>query len=90
MKGFHVEENEQVIRFGRISLVGNSNAAGVAMKPEKTIGFRPRRMEQGASAMEFAFLAALIAAVIVVVVTTLGVQTQAMFCTFVSNFGGSC
>ncbi|MBS1187247.1 MAG: hypothetical protein H6R04_1265 [Burkholderiaceae bacterium] len=40
--------------------------------------------------MEFAFLAALIAAVIVVVVTTLGVQTQAMFCTFVSNFGGSC
>lgn len=46
--------------------------------------------ELGASALEYAILGSLIAAVIVLAVTALGTQTQTLFCTFVSRFGGSC
>lgn len=46
--------------------------------------------KHGASAIEYAILGSLVAAVIVLAVVALGTQTQSLFCTFVSRFGGSC
>ena len=46
--------------------------------------------EQGASALEYAMLGALVAAVIVLAVTALGIQTRTLFCTVITSLGGSC
>lgn len=48
------------------------------------------RDEEGATAVEYGMLVALIAAVIVTVVTTLGTQIRTAFCTIVTALGGSC
>lgn len=45
---------------------------------------------QGASSIEYALLASLIAATVVAAVTVLGTQTLAAFCSFLINFVGSC
>ena len=46
--------------------------------------------EQGASAVEYAILASLIAAVIVTIVSVLGTQVKATYCAVVTALTGSC
>lgn len=46
--------------------------------------------ERGATAVEYGIMVALIAAVIVTIVATLGTQVQAAFCTVVEALGGTC
>lgn len=46
--------------------------------------------ESGATAVEYGIMVALIAAVIVTIVATLGTQVQAAFCTVVEALGGAC
>lgn len=46
--------------------------------------------ERGATAVEYGIMVALIAAVIVTIVATLGTQVQAAFCTVVEALGGAC
>jgi pilus assembly protein Flp/PilA len=50
---------------------------------------RAARMDdEGATAVEYGIMVALIAAVIVIVVQTLGTQIKAAFCTVVGALGG--
>ena len=44
--------------------------------------------DRGATAVEYGLIVALIAAVIIVVVTTLGTNIRAAFCTIVNGTGG--
>ncbi|MES2071429.1 MAG: Flp family type IVb pilin [Pseudomonadota bacterium] len=46
--------------------------------------------ERGASAIEYALLVSLIAAVIAAVVGVLGAQIKAAYCAFVTAMAGSC
>ncbi len=46
--------------------------------------------EKGASSIEYALLASLIAAVIVAVVGLLGAQVKIAYCAFVTVIGSSC
>lgn len=46
--------------------------------------------EDGATAVEYGLMVALIAAVIVAIVSTLGGQINDAFCTVVLELGGSC
>ena len=46
--------------------------------------------EKGASSIEYALLASLIAAVIVAVVGLLGAQVKVAYCAFVNAIGSSC
>lgn len=54
------------------------------------LGDRIRREEEGATAVEYGLLVALIAAVIIAVVTVLGTQINTAFCTIVTGLGGTC
>ena len=48
------------------------------------------RDEEGATAVEYGMMVALIAAVIVATVGVLGGQINTAFCTIVTNLGGTC
>lgn len=48
------------------------------------------RDEEGATAVEYGLLVALIAAVIIATVSILGGQIQTAFCTVVEALGGTC
>lgn len=51
---------------------------------------RLHRDEGGATAVEYGLMVALIAAVIVGIVSTLGGQINDAFCTVVTELGGAC
>ncbi len=46
--------------------------------------------ELGNTAVEYAILGALIAAIIVIVVHALGIEVQSLFCRFMTAFGTPC
>lgn len=48
------------------------------------------REEEGATAVEYGMMVALIAAVIVLTVQVLGTQIKTAFCTIVTALGGTC
>lgn len=48
------------------------------------------RDEEGATAVEYGLLVALIAAIIVATVQVLGTQIRTAFCTVVTALGGTC
>lgn len=60
------------------------------MKTITSILQRFGRDEEGAAAVEYGLLIALIAAAIIATVTVIGTKVKANYCAIVTGFGGSC